>query len=107
MSAPATIAPFPAIISAVARPILAPAPVTSTTLSASIVIGFLLFIRRPGEGRDPLTSRSCLGTVDTGLRRYDDWVSCFLSAVSLARSLAPCRNCFSAGQRQSGTRGGA
>jgi len=29
-------------------------------------------VRLPGEGRDPLVSRSCAGNVDTGLRRYDE-----------------------------------
>jgi hypothetical protein len=29
-------------------------------------------IRRPGEGPDPLVSRSARGAMDPGLRRYDD-----------------------------------
>src|SRR5256885_8332894 len=30
-----------------------------------------VLLRHSGEGRDPLTRGPCVGTVDTGLRRYD------------------------------------
>jgi len=34
--------------------------------------GLATLDRHPGEGRDPLVSRLWVGTMDTGLRRYDN-----------------------------------
>src|SRR5215207_9522295 len=67
MSAATTIAPFPAIISAIARPMPPPAPVTNTTLSASIVIEVLPSVPVSSSRRRP----GSMSAVDTGPRRYD------------------------------------